>query len=65
MWRFIIIFLLFISVQAAAHQPKLIYDIPSKNSPFLVKNPEISKAFYELLGCFLPVFGFYSILFFS
>ena len=44
----IIIFFL-ISKSAIAHQPKLIYDSPSKNNPFIIKDPEISKAFYGQL----------------
>ena len=44
------IFLLFYSTYINAHQPKLIYNTPSKENPFIVNDPEISKAFYGKLS---------------
>ena len=44
-------FILFIfSFQVFAHQPKLIFDSPNKENPYIIKNPEISKAFYGKLS---------------
>tara|TARA_B100001123_G_C15313174_1_gene1025194 strand:- start:1231 stop:1905 length:675 start_codon:yes stop_codon:yes gene_type:complete len=48
---FRITFILFFCycIQAVAHQPKLIYNAPSVNDPFIIEEPEISKAFYGKL----------------
>ena len=45
----IILILIFLSFNAFAHQPKLVYKSPTAESPFLVKDPEISKAYYAKL----------------
>jgi len=48
--KFIIsLFLILISVEALAHQPKLIKYSPTKENPHEVINPEISKAYYAKL----------------
>ena len=44
------IFLLFYSTYINAHQTKLIYNTHSKENPFIVNDPEISKAFYGKLS---------------
>ena len=49
MYRLIVILLICISFEVEAHQPKLIYDSPSKKNPFVIRNPETSKAFYGKL----------------
>jgi hypothetical protein len=41
--------LVFASFNVYAHQPKLINHSPSKNNPYLVIDPEISKAYYSKL----------------
>ena len=48
MYRLIFL-LIFISCTLEAHQPKLVYQSPTKNNPFIVNDPEISKAFYGQL----------------
>jgi len=49
--RFIIVLLLiFISVKAFAHQPKIINYSPSLENPHEVIYPEISKAYYGKLN---------------
>ena len=44
MFRIFLILLFFISFNVFAHQPKLITYSPSKDNPYEVINPEISKA---------------------
>ena len=47
----ILIFFFFNSLEAFAHQPKLIKFSPSFENPYIISEPEISKAFYaELTG---------------
>ena len=41
--------ILFYNSQLFAHQPKLIKNSPSQNNPYIIFNPEISKAFYGIL----------------
>ena len=48
MYRLIFL-LIFISCSLEAHQPKLVYQSPTKDNPFIVNDPEISKAFYGQL----------------
>ena len=48
MYRLIFL-LIFISCSLEAHQPKLVYQSPTKENPFKVNDPEISKAFYGQL----------------
>ena len=48
MYRLIFL-LIFISCTLEAHQPKLVYQSPTKENPFIVNDPEISKAFYGQL----------------
>ena len=48
MYRLIFL-LIFISCTLEAHQPKLVYQTPTKDNPFIVNDPEISKAFYGKL----------------
>ena len=45
----LILFLIFISCTLEAHQPKLVYQPPTEDNPFIINNPEISKAFYGQL----------------
>ncbi len=45
----ILIFLVFISFSAKSHQPKLIYETPTIDNPYIINFPEISKAFYGKL----------------
>ena len=49
MFRFFLTLLVFASFNVYAHQPKLINHSPSKNNPYLVIDPEISKAYYSKL----------------
>ena len=49
MFRIFLILLFFISFNAFAHQPKLVNYSPSKDNPYEVINPEISKAYYGKL----------------
>jgi len=49
--KYLIYFLLiFISIKAFAHQPKLIKHSPSMKNPYEVIYPEISKAYYGKLN---------------
>tara|TARA_Y100000590_G_scaffold393329_1_gene471539 strand:- start:8757 stop:9440 length:684 start_codon:yes stop_codon:yes gene_type:complete len=50
MLRLFIIFFLSFSFQALGHQPKLIYNTPSYSNPYIIEDPEISKAFYGSLN---------------
>ena len=43
------LFLILLSINAFAHQPKLIKYSPTKENPHKVINPEISKAYYAKL----------------
>ena len=47
MFRIFLILLLFISFNVFAHQPKLVNYSPTKDNPYEVINPEISKAYYR------------------
>ena len=49
MFRIFLILLFFISFNVFAHQPKLVNYSPSKDNPYEVINPEISKAYYSKL----------------
>ena len=49
MLRLFFIVIFFAYSHAMAHQPKLIYNSPSKINPYIVEFPEISKAFYSIL----------------
>ena len=48
MYRLIFL-LIFFSFTLEAHQPKLVYQSPTIENPFIVNDPEISKAFYGQL----------------
>ena len=51
MYRIFLILFLLINFNVFAHQPKLVNYSPSKDNPYEVINPEISKAYYsELTG---------------
>ena len=47
--RLFLFFFIF-SCNLEAHQPKLIYNSPTKENPFIITDPEISKAFYGKLS---------------
>ena len=49
-FKLILTFFIFTSHYATAHQPKLIYNSPSISDPYIIENPEISKAFYGKLN---------------
>ena len=46
----IFLFIIVFSFNLEAHQPKLIYNSPTKEDPFIIIDPEISKAFYGKLS---------------
>ena len=43
--------ILFLIVTVSAHVPKIVYDLdPTKDNPYIIEQPEISKAFYGTLN---------------